>query len=87
MFAIIAFLVWSKLLKPMFEMLAAAAHRVEAEENAAAERAEETARGPPRRHRRGPHLKIKLREARELAHKDPKLIAELIKEWMGAGEA
>ncbi len=82
-FAIIAFLIWSKLLKPMFEMLAAAAHRVEAEENAAAELAEETADG--HHARRGPSFDEKLKEARDVAHKEPKLIAELVKEWMGAG--
>jgi flagellar M-ring protein FliF len=82
-FAIIAFLVWSKLLKPMFEMLAAAAHRVEAEENAAAELAEETADG--HHVRKGPSFDEKLKEARDVAHKEPKLIAELVKEWMGGG--
>jgi len=84
-FALIAFLVWSKLLKPMFEMLAAAAHRVEAEENAAAERAEETIEG--HHANKGPRFEDQLKEARDVAHKEPKLIAELIKEWMGAGGA
>lgn len=82
-FAVIAFLVWSKLLKPMFEMLAAAAHRVEAEENAAAELAEETAEGM--HIHKGPTFEDQLKEARDVAHKEPKLIAELIREWMGAG--
>lgn len=81
-FALVAFLVWKKLLKPMFEMLAAAAHRVEAEEKAAAERAEETADG---HHARGPSFEEKVSKARDVAHKEPQLIAELIKEWMGAG--
>jgi flagellar M-ring protein FliF len=84
-FAIIAFLVWSKLLKPMFEMLAAAAHRVEAEENAAAELAEETIEG--HHAHKGPTFEDQLKEARDVAHKEPKLIAELIREWMGAGGA
>jgi flagellar M-ring protein FliF len=82
-FAIIAFLVWSKLLKPMFEMLAAAAHRVEAEENAAAELAGETVEG--HHVHKGPSFDDQLKEARDVAHKEPKLIAELIREWMGAG--
>lgn len=81
-FALVAFLVWSKLLKPMFEMLAAAAHRVEAEQKAAAELAEEVADGHVRH---GPSFDEKLKQARDVAHKEPKLIAELIKEWMGAG--
>ncbi|MCX8018262.1 MAG: flagellar basal-body MS-ring/collar protein FliF, partial [Rhodocyclaceae bacterium] len=83
-FALIAFLVWLKLLKPVFDMLAATAHRVEVEEKAA-EAAVETAEtaageeGP-----RPPTFEERLAQAREIAHKEPKLIAELIKEWMGA---
>jgi flagellar M-ring protein FliF len=82
-FALIAYLIWTKLLKPLFEMIAAAAHRVEAEEKAAAEYAEETADG--HHARRGPSFDEKLKEARDVAHKEPKLIAELVKEWMGGG--
>lgn len=83
LFALVAFLVWTKLLKPMFEMLAAAAHRIEAEQKAAAELAEETAEGHVHHH--GPSFDEKLAQARDMARQEPKLIAELIKEWMGGG--
>lgn len=80
-FALIVFLVWTKLLKPVFDMLAATAHRVEVEEKAAEEAIEAAAeeeQGP-----RPPTFEERLAQAREVAHKEPKLVAELIKEWMG----
>lgn len=86
-FALIAWLVWRKLVKPVFDMFAAAAQRAEAERRAAAEAAgvegTGTAESPA-----GPHVRTfdeKLNAARETARQEPKLIAELIKEWMGAG--
>jgi flagellar M-ring protein FliF len=80
-FGLIAFLIWRKLLQPIFEMIAATAHRVEAEEEKAAEEALEglMEEGP-----REPTFEEKLQEARDVAHQDPKLVAELIKEWLGA---
>ncbi|GAB1394013.1 flagellar basal-body MS-ring/collar protein FliF [Rhodocyclaceae bacterium] len=81
-FAIIAFLVWSKLLKPIFEMVAATAHRGEAEEKAAGEAAEEGAEGHIHL---GPTFEDRVKAAQELAHQNPKVVAELVKEWMGAG--
>ena len=81
-FAIIAFLIWSKLLKPIFEMVAATAHRVEAEEKAAEEAAEEGAEGHAYR---GPTFEDRVKAAQDLAHQNPKVVAELVKEWMGAG--
>jgi len=83
--AMIAFLIWTKLLKPVFEMLAAAAHRVEAEEKAAAEEAEEVAAGHHAHH--GPSFEDRVKAAQELAHQNPKVVAELVKEWMGANGA
>lgn len=82
-FALIAWLVWSKLLKPVFEMFAAAAQRAEAERKAAAEAAgiSETADGTMIHH--GRSFDDKLKTARDAAHQEPKLIADLIKEWMG----
>lgn len=85
-FALIAWFVWSKLLKPVFEMFAAAAHRVEAEEKAAEahikgeQGAEAEQRGP-----QPPTFEERLAQTRALAQQEPKVIAELIKEWMGAG--
>jgi flagellar M-ring protein FliF len=83
-FALIAWLVWTRLLKPVFEMLAAAAQRAEAERKAAAEAAgvEEEAVTGQHHDRSFDH---KLKSARDTARQEPKLIAELIKEWMGAG--
>lgn len=82
-FAIIAFLIWSRLLKPIFDMLAATAHRVEAEEKAAEQAAEEAAEG--QHQQQGPTLDDRVKAAQDMAHQNPKVVAELIKEWMGAG--
>ena len=81
-FGLIVYLVWTRVLKPTFEMLAAAAHRIEAEQKAAAEMAE--ARSDVR-HAHRISFDEKLKGAKDVAHKEPKLIAELIREWMGAG--
>jgi flagellar M-ring protein FliF len=80
-FALIAFLIWRKLVNPIFEMVAATTHQVETEEDKAAEEAIESAieTGPGE-----PTFEDRLKEARDIAHNDPKLVAELIKEWMGA---
>ncbi len=82
-FALIAFLVWAKLLKPVFGMITAAAERARAEERAAAEHAATEAGAP--QESQGPTFDDRLREARDVAHKEPKLVAELVREWMGAG--
>lgn len=83
-FAVIAWLVWTRLLKPVFEMFAAAAQRAEAERKAAAEAAgvSEIAHVGAQH---GRNFDDKLKHARDIAHQEPKLIADLIKEWMGAG--
>lgn len=81
LFALVVFLVWAKLLKPLFATLTAAAQRIEAEQKAAAEYAAETGGG----HGHVASFDDRLKQAREVAHKEPKLVAELIKEWMGAG--
>jgi flagellar biosynthesis/type III secretory pathway M-ring protein FliF/YscJ len=68
-------------------MFAAAAQRAEAERRAALEQAstaagsaEETPAGEQPR-----SLEQRLEAVREIARQQPKLIAELIKEWMDAG--
>jgi len=81
-FALIAWLLWTKLLKPVFGMLAAAAERAKAEEKAAAEEAKEVAAGHVHR---GPTFDDRLKSAREVAQREPKLVAELVKGWMGGG--
>lgn len=79
-FALIAFLVWRKLLQPIVEMVTTAVRGAEAEEEKAAEEALEALaeEGP-----REPTFEERVQEARDIAHNDPKLVAELIKEWLG----
>lgn len=79
-FALIAFLVWRKLLKPIVDMVTTAVRGAEAEEEKAAEEALEALaeEGP-----REPTFEERVQEARDIAHNDPKLVAELIKEWLG----
>lgn len=82
LFALIAWLLWTRAFKPLFEMFAAAAHRVEAEQAAAAEAA--TVGGADARHTAyGRSYDSKLTQARDLAKQDPKLVAGVIKEWVG----
>jgi flagellar M-ring protein FliF len=83
-FALIAWLIWTKLLKPIGAMLTAASQRAEAE-RAEAQRADEEAEGGPHIPHAGVTFDDKLKQARDVAHQEPKLVAELIKEWMGAG--
>ncbi|MEW6164221.1 MAG: flagellar basal-body MS-ring/collar protein FliF [Pseudomonadota bacterium] len=82
-FALIAWLVWTRILKPMSETMGAAMRRIEAQQKAAAEAAQAAEAG--HFHHAVAPFDTRLKEAREVAHKEPKLIAELIKEWMGAG--
>lgn len=82
-FALIAWLVWSKLLKPVFEMFAAAAQRAEAARKAAAEAAGVSEIAHPGGIHNGRNFDDRLKGARDTAHQEPKLVAELIKEWMG----
>jgi flagellar M-ring protein FliF len=82
-FALIALLIWTKLLKPVFEMFAAAAQRAEAERKAAAAAAAVGATAHAGGAHGGRSLDEKLQGARDSAKQEPKLVAELIKEWMG----
>lgn len=78
-FAVLAWVLWNKAFKPLFEMFAAAAHRVEVEESNRAEMATESHHsGMPTR-----SYDNKLQQARDLAKQDPKLVAGVIKEWVG----
>ena len=77
-FALIAWLIWSKLLKPVFEMFAAAAQRAEAERKALAATAGQATYSGQQLDR---GFEDKLKSARNAAYQEPKLIAELIKEW------
>jgi flagellar M-ring protein FliF len=82
LFALVAWLLWTRAFKPLFEMFAAAAHRVEAEQVAAAEAA--AVGGAEARHAGyGRSYDSKLTQARDLAKQDPKLVAGVIKEWVG----
>ena len=78
-FAFLAWILWNKAFKPLFEMFAAAARRVEVEQANRAEAALE-------HHHPGEAAKSydsKLQQARDLAKQDPKLVAGVIKEWVG----
>jgi flagellar M-ring protein FliF len=83
--AVIAFLVWSKLLKPLFEQLQRAAVEAAARQSAVAAVGEglaHQAAGPT-----GPgSYETKIEQARQLAKDDPKLVANVIKEWIGGTE-
>jgi flagellar M-ring protein FliF len=82
LFALVAWLLWTRAFKPLFEMFAAAAHRVEAEQVAAAEAA--ATGGADLRHAGyGRSYDSKVTQARDLAKQDPKLVAGVIKEWVG----
>ncbi|HZV54867.1 MAG TPA: flagellar basal-body MS-ring/collar protein FliF [Rhodocyclaceae bacterium] len=80
LFIALAWLLWTKAFKPLFEMFAAAAHRVEVEAETAAEAAVAAAG-----HGHGGHKSYdaKLQQARDIAKQDPKLVAGVIKEWVG----
>jgi flagellar M-ring protein FliF len=79
--ALAAFLVWKKVLKPVVEKVLQPPP-----EEAAAEKEvlEVGADGQLHRHKT---YEDKLAEARELAKKDPKAVANMIKEWMDGGES
>lgn len=82
LFALLAWVVWVKVFRPLFEMFAAAAHRVEVEETVAAEAATDG-------HHAGPAPRSydsKLQQAKDLAKQDPKLVANVIKGWV-SGES
>jgi flagellar M-ring protein FliF len=81
-FGILAWLLWTKAFRPLFEMFAAAAHRVEVEQAAAAEAAS-VGSSEVRRGTNGRSYDNKLTQARDLAKQDPKLVAGVIKEWVG----
>lgn len=82
-FAVLAWLLWTRAFKPLFEMFAAAAHRVEAEQTAAAEVATASGEGRHAGAHHGRSYDNKLQQARDLAKQDPKLVAGVIKEWVG----
>ncbi|MCX7898442.1 MAG: flagellar basal-body MS-ring/collar protein FliF [Rhodocyclaceae bacterium] len=79
---LLALLLWFKLVKPLLSMAQPPGEREKAEEEAVAaaeEKAPQTGEQPLVK-----SFEDRLKEARELAQKEPKLVAELIKEWMGA---
>lgn len=86
--ALIAWLVWRKLLKPVFDTLASAVRgpqtKAELPAGGGATGAEGAA-GPEGV--LGPTFEDRLNAARNVAHKEPKLIAELIRGWMSGGNS
>lgn len=81
-FAVIAFLLWTRLLKPLFTNLAKMAEQV----RVAAPQPEFEESGVPQVSAERATFDAKLKHARGLASNDPKLVASLIKEWVGGGE-
>jgi flagellar M-ring protein FliF len=81
-FGLIVFLLWTRILRPLFETFAAAARRVELEEEAKAEQVHDALTGA-----RGPSYEEKLQQARDLAKQNPKTVANVIKEWIGGNES
>lgn len=81
-FALVAYLLWTKVFKALFEMFASAAKRIEAQEAAEAERAAVAAAHA----HGGPPYDVKLQQARDMARQDPKVVANVIKEWVGGNE-
>lgn len=82
-FGIIAFLLWTRLLKPMFANLAEMAQKARKESNLPMDNLADSS--VPSRERAG--FDSKMNTARRLASSDPKLVASLIKEWVGGGES
>lgn len=82
-FGVIAFLLWTRLLKPLFANLATMAQNARAaaplpvfDEGAGIQSSPERV-----------NFDAKVKHARNLATNDPKLVASLIKEWVGGGES
>jgi flagellar M-ring protein FliF len=80
-FAIIAFLIWTRLLKPLFASLNAMA--LKAQEKSREQAVDGGASGQPSLEAQ--NFDNKMNNARQLASNDPKLVASLIKEWVGGG--
>ena len=80
---LIVFLIWLKLLKPIINMLTNTAERIEAEKLAAADAVMETGEAAIEV---GPHIPTfeeRVQAARDVTLANPKVVAELLKEWMG----
>ncbi len=89
MFALFAFLIWLKLIKPIVDMFAATTKSIEDEAALAAKEAEESTAGEEEEDQ-GPHVPTfeeRVKAAQEFTHQNPKMVAELVKEWMGANGA
>ena len=81
-FAVVVYLLWAKIFRALFEMFASAAKRMEIEHATQAERAQDALLHP----HQGPSYDAKLQQARDLAKQDPKIVANVIKEWVGGNE-
>ena len=85
--ALLALFVWLKLIKPVIAMVDKVMNPPPtAEELAAAaaeaEESQEEEQGP-----REPTFEERIQAAREATHQDPRVVAELVKEWMGGSGA
>ena len=80
-FGVIAFLLWTRLLLPLFNTLSAMAQKTREETRS------HSPQGMDEPARAGEDFDAKMTSARQLANSDPKLVASLIKEWVGGGES
>ena len=81
LFGIVAFLMWTRLLKPLFANLATAAQKSLQESRADDRRDQEGQEAATGTGHEG--FDAKMTSARQLANSDPKLVASLIREWVG----
>ncbi|HTJ96475.1 MAG TPA: flagellar basal-body MS-ring/collar protein FliF [Rhodocyclaceae bacterium] len=83
--ALIAFLIWSKLIKPMLDRLAVV-NRQQRDSRRAEGRIMEEEEEEMMINQAQVSFEKKLANAKEVAKQDPKLVASVIKEWVGGNE-
>ena len=79
--ALIAYLVWTKILRSVWLEIQEAQRRAEAQRAAELAAAHAHEPGAP-----GVDYDTKLQQARDLARADPRVVANVIKEWVGGSE-
>jgi flagellar M-ring protein FliF len=79
--AVIAYLIWTKILRSVWLEIQEAQRRAEARRAAEAAAMHAHEPGAP-----GVDYDTKIQQARDMARADPRIVANVIKEWMGAGE-
>lgn len=79
--ALIAYFVWTRILKSVWSEWQEAARRAEARK----ERDARAAHAAGEAEERGMDYETKLQQARDMARSDPRIVANVIKEWVGGG--